>query len=295
MLSGQTRINGGLSQQIDNGYLASLVSFGTGLMILAIIMLFSRRARAGWGHLATELRAKRLPWWTLIGGAAGSVYVLSQGLVATVIGVALFTVGIVGGQVVGGLVLDKIGLGPGGKITPTVGRIIGTGLAVVAVVIAVWPDLVSGQLGWLALFPLGLGLIMAWQSSVNGIVRSAARSAVTSTFINFAVGTAVLIVVCTISVSRDGWPEAWPGEPWYYVGGAMGALFIALMAILVKIAGVLLVSMANVAGQLIAAVVLEQLVPLAQGVTGTMIAGAAVALVAVVVASWPRRPRPRRM
>lgn len=289
MLSGQTRINGGLSQVIENGYLASLVSFGTGLVILGVIMLFSRRAQAGWGHLRDELREGRLPWWTLIGGAAGSMYVLSQGLVATVVGVALFTVGLVGGQVAGGLVLDKIGLSPSGKISPTATRIAGTVLAVIAVIVSVWPDLVGGRLVWLAILPLGVGLIMAWQSSMNGIVRSAARSAVTSTFINFAVGTVVLLVVAGVSVSVQGWPDAWPTQWWYYAGGAMGALFIALMAILVKIAGVLLVSMANIAGQLISAMLLEAWLPLAHGVSGVMVAGTLVALIAVVIASWPRR------
>ncbi|MBK0417711.1 DMT family transporter [Leucobacter sp. CSA1] len=290
----QSRANGGLSQQIGDGYLAAVVSFGSGLLLLSILTLCSPAARAGLGRLREEVRSGGYPVWGLLGGTCGAFFVLSQGLVASVIGLALFTVGIVAGQVLGGLVMDRIGLGPGGRVNPTPQRIVGTVLAVVAVAIAVSADIGGGNAVWLAVVPLVAGVGMAWQSAVNGLVRAAARSAIAATFVNFVVGTALLAVLAGVSIAIRGWPAAWPASPWLYIGGLLGVLFIALATILVRTAGVLLLSMSNVAGQLIAAVLLEAGLPLAGGVTVGLLIGAAVALAAVVIAAIPGRPSPRR-
>jgi transporter family-2 protein len=142
---------------------------------------------------------------------------------------------------------------------------------------------------WLVIVPVLAGVGVAWQSAMNGLVRSAAHSAITATFINFVVGTAVLVVVAAISVAVNGWPAHWPGDPLLYVGGAAGVVFIGIAALLVRTAGVLLLSMSNVAGQLIAAVAFEAGLPLADGVTPGLLAGAAVALLAVALAALPRR------
>lgn len=285
----QSRVNGGLSQQLGNGYVTAAVSFGSGLVIMCILMLASPRARRGLGQLRTEIRARRLPAWTLFGGAAGALFVLGQGTVAPLTGLAMFTVGIVAGQVLGGLILDRVGLGPGGRIDPTLFRFIGTGLAVVAVIVAVGSSLGNLHLAWLVVFPVVVGVCVAGQSMVNGIVRAAAQSAITSTFVNFVVGTTILVIAAVISVGVSGWPSEWPTAPWYYIGGLVGTIFIAIAAMLVRAAGVLLLSMSNVAGQLVAAVAFEAGIPLADGLTPGLVAGSAIALLAVVIAALPSR------
>lgn len=292
-MAGQSRLNGGLSQLIDNAYVTALVSFGSGLVIITVALLLSRRAKAGLRSVVGEVRAGRFPVWALVGGTAGALFVLSQGLIATVIGVALFTVGIVAGQVLGGLGLDRIGLGPGGKVNPSIQRMIGTALAVFAVLLTVWAELTGGgsRLAWLVAVPLIAGIGMAWQSAVNGLVRAAAQSAVTATFVSFVAGTVVLFVAAGISVAISGWPTGWPAEPWYYVGGLAGVVFIAIASVLVRAAGVLLLSMSNVAGQLVSSVLIEAGLPLAMGVTPGLLAGAAIALIAVVIAALPGRAR----
>ena len=285
----QSRINGGLSQQLGNGFVTAAVSFGSGLVILSVLMLLSRKGRQGLRRLRAEVASHHLPWWALCGGAGGAMFVLNQGLVAPLTGLALFTVGIVAGQVVGGLLLDKAGLGPGGRIDPTVPRIIGTGIAILAVVIAVGGG--AGSTVWLVVFPVVVGAGVAAQSMVNGLVRSAAQSALAATFVNFVVGTALLLLFAVVSMLVTGLPTQWPSEPWHYLGGLIGTIFIAIAAMLVRTAGVLLLSMANVAGQLVAAVVFEVAVPLAGGVSTAMFIGSGIALLAVVVAALPARAR----
>lgn len=285
----QSRINGGLGQQLDNGYLAATVSFGGGLVVLSVAMLLFRRSRSGLAAVRTEIRERRLPVWVLFGGACGAFFVLGQGLVAPLTGLALFTVGVVAGQVLGGLFMDRIGLGPGGRLDPSVQRIVGTVLAIVAVVFSVWADVGGGRAAWLVVLPVVAGAGMAWQSAVNGLVRSASRSAITATFVNFLTGTILLAICAIVSVLVNGWPETWPTMPWFYLGGGVGVIFIAVASVLVRTAGVLLLSMSNVAGQLIAAVAIEAGLPLANGVTVGLALGAGIALVAVVIAALPGR------
>ncbi|MFV0435562.1 MAG: DMT family transporter [Leucobacter sp.] len=291
----QSRVNGGLGQQLENGYAAAAVSFSSGLVIIGVVALFSPRARRGVGLLRREVASKGFPWWGLTGGACGAFFVLAQGLVASVIGVALFTVGVVAGKVLGGLVMDRAGLGPGGRLDPSPLRIAGTALAIVAVVISVAGNPSGDGSPWLVAMPVLAGLGIAWQSAVNGLVRVAAQSAMTATLTNFFVGTVVLGLACAVSFAVRGLPDHWPTEPIYYFGGVAGVVFITLSSVLVRVAGVLLLSMSNVTGQLLASLLLEAGLPLAGGVTAGLVVGAAVALIAVVVAAIPSRrlaPRP---
>jgi transporter family-2 protein len=220
----------------------------------------------------------------LLGGLGGALLVAAQGLTAAVLGVALFTVAVVAGQTVSGLILDRIGLAPGGRRPLTVSRVLGSTLALVAVGWAV-----SAQLGgdvplWMLVLPLVAGVFVGWQSAVNGRVRAAARSAQSATLINFVVGSAALVAIAVLRNSVIGWPSAFPSEPWLYVGGAIGCIFIAMQAALVRVTGVLLLGLATVSGQLVAALVIDMLFS-AQGVAVSTIAGTTLALIAVVVAS----------
>jgi transporter family-2 protein len=285
----QSRINGGLGRELGNGYVAAALSFSAGLLVMCLAVLMSRQGRIGLTTLRTELTDHRLPAWALFGGAAGAFFVLGQGLVAPLTGLALFTVGVVAGQVVAGLILDSLGLGPGGRIKPTAFRLAGTVFVAVAVVVSVSADVQALRAMWLVVFPILAGAGLAWQSMVNGLLRASAQSVIAATFVSFLVGTAVLVVAALISVAVSGWPAEWPSSPLYYIGGFVGTVFIAIAAMLVRTLGVLLLSMSNVVGQLVAAVVFEAVFPLRGGLTPGMLAGSAIALLAVVIAALPSR------
>ena len=111
----QSRVNGQLAAAIDDPYTAALISFGSGLVILLVALAFWRPGREGVGRVRDGLRAGRIAWWMVLGGLAGAWFVTTQGLSAGVLGVALFTVAIVAGQTIGGILFDLIGLGPGGR------------------------------------------------------------------------------------------------------------------------------------------------------------------------------------
>lgn len=291
----QSRINGELGSRLGDGVTAAVISFGSGLLILIVAMAIAPAGRRGLTRVTTALRSRELPWWYVAGGAAGAFLVLSQGVAAAVLGVALFTVSVVAGQTVSGLVLDRVGLGPGGRRPITPARLAGAIIALAAVTWAVSSQFGGGVPVWLMLLPLIAGLGLGWQQAVNGQVRVVAESALTATFINFAVGTTVLLVLMAIDWSIRGLPNPLPAEPWLYAGGAIGCVFIAAAALLVRVTGVLLLGLATVAGQLVTALLLDVFAPTStQPVAFSTIGGTLLALVAVAVASvrWGRRSEP---
>jgi transporter family-2 protein len=285
----QARINGSLGTALDDGFAAAAISFGSGLVILSIIMLFSTHGRRGLRRVVGGLRDGSVPWWTVAGGAAGAFLVLSQGIAAAALGVALFTVAIVAGQTLSSLILDRIGFGPHGVVPFEPARVIGSALALVAVGWAVSTEFGGDKPILLLIMPLLGGIGIGWQQAVNGRVRQLSSSALTATFINFTVGSVVLVVAMLVHFLAVGLPDALPTDPILYIGGAIGCVFIGVSAFLVSHTGLLVLGLGTVAGQLVGAVLLDVVVPGAGGVHWTTVAGAALALVAVAIASIRRR------
>ena len=290
----QSRINGELGSQLGDGFTAAAISFGSGLIILTVALGIAPAGRRGLARVREALRTHRIHWWYVCGGAAGSFLVLSQGLSAAALGVALFTVAVVAGQTISGLVLDRVGIGPGGRRPLTAARLVGALLALAAVTWAVSAQFGGSAPVWLMILPFIAGLGTGWQQAVNGQVRAVAESALSATFVNFAVGSVVLVVLMLGHWSLAGLPKHLPTEPWLYVGGALGCVFIGVTALLVRITGVLLLGLATVAGQLAAALLLDLLLPTSShALAVSTIGGTLLAIVAVAIASvrWGRRRR----
>lgn len=286
----QSRVNGELGQRIGDGFSAAAISFGSGLVILCVAMLLWPAGRRGLTLLADAARTRRIAWWHLLGGLGGAFFVLSQSLTAAGLGIALFTVAIVAGQTISGLVMDRFGIGPGGRRPLTPARIVGAFLVLLAVAWAVAGQFAGNVPLWLLWMPLAAGAGQGWQQAVNGRVRASAQSALTATFLNFVTGTTVLGVALVVHGLAVGWPSSLPTEPWLYIGGAVGALFIAGSALVVRTTGVLVLGLSMVAGQLVGALALDLSAPsAAHPLTGSTAVGAALALAAVVIASL--RPR----
>lgn len=196
VLATQSRINGTLGSRLQDGAAAALISFGSGLVLLLIATACMPAARRGIRQVATAVRGGReLRWWQLLGGVSGGYLVFSQGLSAATLGVALFTVAVVAGQVTSGMLVDRIGLGPAGPQQVTPPRVIGGVLAVVAVVIAVAAKLGSSEASWLIVVPAIAGIGVAWQQAVNGRINTVAENPLAATLVNFTVGTLLLVVV----------------------------------------------------------------------------------------------------
>lgn len=290
----QSRINGELGQLLDDGYTAALISFGSGWVILLTILALSPRGRAGISRVMTEVRHGRLAWWMLLGGLAGGYFVLAQGLVAGMLGVAIFTIAIVTGQTVTGLTLDATGFAGARRTAIAPARVIGAALTVAAVAVAVVPRL--GGEGFpiaAVVLPVLAGVAVAFQQGLNGRVRAEARSALAATTINFTVGTAALAGATLVHLLVAGLPEALPSNPLLYLGGAVGAIFIAIQTVTVGRIGVLVLGLCLVAGQLAASLVFDAVAPLGPASTTATAIAVVLAFAGVLVASirWRRGGR----
>lgn len=287
----QPRVNGELAVELDDGFLAAFISFGVGTAALGAALLVWAPGRRGFGRVRAALIDRRMSPWFLAGGLAGAFLVLSQGLTAAALGVALFTVALVGGQSIGSLLIDRVGVGTMAPKPFTVQRVVGALLAIGAVGWAVSDRLQGDVPWWMLLLPLLAGIGTGWQQAVNGQVREFSGSVLTASFVSFLGGTIALAIAAGAHIAVAGAPEPLPTNPWLYTGGLLGVVFIAGSAALVRTTGVLLFGLATIAGQLTSAVLLDLFAPVSDaGVAFSTVGGAVLAVVAVCIAAI----RPRR-
>jgi bacterial/archaeal transporter family-2 protein len=259
-------------------------------MLLVVLLALQPRLRQGMRAIGRALRAGRLHWWQLLGGIFGAWLVATQGLAVPTLGVAVFTIAVVAGQVFGSLGVDAAGLGPAGPLRPSRARVVGALIALGAVAIAVAPRL-EGSAGaataGLGLLVLTAGLGISVQQAINAHVSVASGWPLAATLVNFGVGTAVLAAVYGIGHLAAGWTMApLPGQAWLYLGGPLGIAFIAMAAWVVPILGVLRFALASICGQLGGGALLDLLYPQPGVVVGwQMLVGVLLTLLAVAVAN----------
>lgn len=286
----QSRVNGELAIELRDGVVPALISFGSGTLVLALALLVWAPGRRGIDRIRAAVRERRMSPWFLFGGVAGALMVVSQSLTAPILGVALFTVAVVGGQTLGSLLLDRRGVGTMPAKALTGPRMLGALLAVGAVAWAVSDRLQTGVPWWMLVLPFVAGAGAAWQQAVNGQLRGASGSVLSASFVSFLTGTAVLAIASGVDLAATGTRIVLPAEPWLYTGGLLGIAFIASAAAIVPLTGVLLFGLATIVGQLGVAVLLDLLVPVADaGLDPATVGGAALAVVALAVAAY-RRP-----
>lgn len=289
----QARINGQLGVRLDDGFGAAVVSFGSGLVVLAVLSALLPQGRRGFAALAAGVRQRAIPVWMLCGGVAGALSVATQSLAVGIIGVALFTVGVVAGQTVSGLLLDRLGVGPAGIVAVTPARVAGGALALLAAGVSLAGGVDASLV--LVVLPFLVGAGIAWQSAVNGRLRQRVGTPLTATLVNFIGGTAVLGVAELVHAVAAGPPAAFPSEPWLSLGGVIGVAYIFLAAALVPYTGVLLLGLGAVVGQVVTSVLIDAVWPTSAAPgPGQALVMSALAILSVVVAALPWRGMPRR-
>ena len=259
----QSRINAALAEQVGGGFVAATVSFTTGLVLAAAIVLLRPSIRDAAARIPGLLRAGTLRWWQLLGGIGGAWLVATQGLVVVAVGVTMFTVGVVAGQVTGSLLVDRVGLSPAGRLPITGRRVAAAATALLAVVLAsTRPDAGASSWSWIALLAVSAGFGISVQQAINGRVAAATHQPLVATLVNFLVGTACLSCVTLAGIGAGVVSVGpWPTEVWLYLGGPIGVLFIALAAWAVRGVGVLVFGLLSIAGQLVGSVVSDLVAP----------------------------------
>lgn len=256
----QARANGELSHLIDNGVQAALVSFGSGLLIIAIVAIFSPSIKAGARNLKGAIDRKELPKWTLFAGALGGSFVAVQTHIVPLIGVAIYSVASIAGQTAASLVVDRIGLTGGGKKHITPRRIAAALVTVFAVFISVFDRIDARDLSLFAVL-LGCvaGAVVGVQRALNGQINEHSNQSFTTSFLNFFMGTTFLFIFLLILVAAG--PTKFvplPSGPWWiYTGGVLGVIYIAFTSTIVQHLGVLTFTLFSVGGQLVGSLLID--------------------------------------
>lgn len=305
-LAVQSRLSSELGIVLGDQLGAALVSFGTGLVTVLLFALLRPRLRAKLLELPDVLARREYPRWWLAAGVIGAFYLFAQAATVGPIGLSLFTIAIVSGQMASGLVVDRIGLGPGRKIAVSGNRVVGAGMAFAAAMIAAsahfaangggdGTGLGTGVLVLLMLIPFTCGLLQSVQQGMLGQIGTVHGSPVVSTFLNFAAGTAALLAAWAVQAAVSGRADLVEGPWWLYLGGPLGTLILASATICVASTGVLLTSLTMICGQLAGSVVLDIAWPSAGSTVGPLtLAGIALTAAAMLIATgrpgaWLRR------
>ena len=99
----QPPINVVMARTLGSDLLAASISIAISLVFVVLVWLM-------WGKGGGDLaQVQALPWWVVIGGVIGVVFVAGSVMVAPVLGVALFFVCVVAGQLLASTLADQFG------------------------------------------------------------------------------------------------------------------------------------------------------------------------------------------
>ena len=293
----QARANGELSHRLDNGIEAALVSFSSGLLIIALIAVFNPKIKEGVRNLRTAVNAREIPRWTLFAGMLGGSFVAFQTSVVPLVGVAVYSVASIAGQTASSLVVDRIGLTGGGKKHITPRRVFAALVTVIAVLVSVFDRIEASNLSFIAVAGAGLaGAIVGFQRALNGQINEMSKQSFTTSLLNFIMGTTFLTVLLTALVLiNHAKLVPLPNGPWWiYTGGVIGVVYIAFTSTIVQHLGVLNFTLFSTGGTLFGSLLIDFYSP-SEGVhvSGYLVAGLILTYLGVIVGGVGSSRMPR--
>ena len=257
----QARVNSGLAAEVESGFLAALISFSIGLVLIAAVSLPRKDFRTALRDSLGAIRAGKLKVWMLFAGALGGFFVLTQGLVAGITGIALFSLGVVTGQTLSALLIDGKGLLGLARRKLTGNRLFGSAVAIAGLVLASSPTVAGFDIA--ILVPVVAGIGIGLQDAINSQVGRESGSASVATFFNFLAGTLFLLLVFLLSPVQAGAVDLATINPVLFLGGLVGVGFILIRVVVLPAIGSLATGLSLLAGQLLVSLVLDFLAPVA--------------------------------
>ncbi|MFY8027511.1 MAG: DMT family transporter [Aquiluna sp.] len=256
----QARANSGLGQEIGSGIFAALVSFSVGLIIIGVFTLVVKKNRTALSQTINKLSTGDIPWFFILAGSIGGFFVIMQGVVAGIVGIALFSIGVVAGSAIAALVLDGYGLFGLTRRAIGLKRIAGILVALTGLMIA--SDLGSHVPSPLIALPFLAGIGIGFQQAMNGKFGKLAESPAVPTLFNFLAGTA-FIAIALLVIEGFQFPTSWPANPLFYLGGVLGVIYIFMQVLILPRIGALSMGISMLVGQLTGSVLLDVFLPIA--------------------------------
>ncbi|WP_442542712.1 DMT family transporter [Arthrobacter sp. KN11-1C] len=248
----QSFVNGRLGESLGSALTAAAVNNGAALAIVLLLAILSGAVPRALRELRSGRSRVRL-WW-FFGGVAGAMAVSANAVAAPIVGLAFLTVALVFGQLLGGILADAWGVGPAGRQLPSRRRLAGAFGALAGVAVGALDQ--TGQSHPVILISVVAGgAAVAFQQAGNAHLVRSTGEPLAMGLINFLVGATVLFLGLAISATSLVPLSSLPG--WAWTGGALGAAVGIFGPIAAKNFGVLRLFLGMVAGQCIAALVID--------------------------------------
>lgn len=296
----QARVTGALKEVTGESALSAAVTFTSGLVLMTIICLVTRTNRQAVKRAVTGAFEGRFPPIFLFTGLLGAIMVFGQGATVDIIGVALFSMIFIGGQMIASTVLDTAGWVPAGKTKLGATRVVGIILALAGVAVAMSLKMTDTALDPAVLLVPFLvvfvgGLLQPAQMAANGVVAAHVGRPEPIVFFNYLTGTTALAIASIPAISTGALSKLplGPGDWWYYTGGVLGSVMVMGGAVLVRTIGSLLYTLGMVGGQVLGSLVVDSLFPTPGAIVGwqTVVGGVLTVLALGVASMNPRRGR----
>ncbi|OAI89691.1 MULTISPECIES: DMT family transporter [Exiguobacterium] len=239
----QTSVNTRLRGVVGSPFLASLISFSIGSLFLLILVLLVDGNLTGLTATADE------PFWIWGGGLLGVIYLTGNILLFPRLGGVQTVIMPIFGQVIMGLLIDHFGLFESTVTSLSLTRVIGAVLVLLGVVGTVAlgdyfarrrkQQVASSENSVLVWRLLGIltGMMSAAQTAINGHLGSVLGSAVKGALISFVIGMITLLLLNLILRTKWHIDRSQSLPAWIWIGGLIGALFVAGNAFIVPLVG----------------------------------------------------------
>ena len=298
LIAFQSKANGELSRQVGSGAQAALISFSSGLIVVAFAAVFNPKIRLGLKRLKTSFVNHDIPRWRLTAGMLGGSFVAVQSHIVPIIGVALFSVASIAGQTATSLIVDRIGLTGGGPKPISPRRVTAAFITVFAVLVSVLDKLAGVNFSILSvLLALFGGAFVGIQRALNGQINEFTKQSYATSLLNFVMGTIFLIffLIFLIIVKGEHLVALPKGPWWIYTGGVIGVIYIASTSLIVQHLGVLTFTLFSVGGQLVASLFIDFFSP-SEGVSVSwyLVSGIAMTYLGVLVGGARQARLPRK-
>jgi transporter family-2 protein len=287
LIAFQARANGELSKLLGNPIQAATVSFGSGLIIIAIFAATHHGMRQGLIGIKNAVAIGKLQKWNLFAGMLGGIFVAIQTNTVPIIGVAIYSVASIAGQTASSLIVDSLGLSGGAKQHISFRRVLASLITVLAVLVSVWDRIEADDLSLLPVALAGLaGSIVGIQRALNGKINIYSGQHWTTSLLNFIMGTTFLLILTALLIPMNRYEfSSLPATPWWiYTGGVLGVIYIAYSATIVQQLGVLASTLLSVGGNLFGALLIDLIAPI-HGITVSfwLVAGICLSFIGVIV------------
>ncbi|UIZ92665.1 DMT family transporter [Corynebacterium sp. CNCTC7651] len=260
----QTAINTRFRVSVGAPIAATFLSFVVAVGAASVMALVAT------GELVPRLTTvAQEPWWIWLGGFMGVMFIAGNIVLFPQLGPVQTVILPILGQVIMGLIVDKLGLFNSPEVAVGPLRLAGAAIVVLGIAMvleihrssAAYGRATGTKLWLLRAFGVVMGMGSATQTAVNGHLGRVIQSPIQAGQISLAVGLLVLtVLVLTLPGDRRALASGVaPGPWWMWMGGVLGAFFVFGGAGLAPLLGTGTTVIGSLTGTIICGQVLESL------------------------------------